>query len=109
MKESRRNFLTKCLGMPAVLSTSAIRPKSAIPSTFPERRFQFGQEVQHTLEFEDGELSHQVGVVVGINYEQKEWHYLIKWRKCCNLRHNVSYIPDQAEPSFVVESELKAV
>jgi hypothetical protein len=113
MKESRRHFLSKCLGVPAALSTAAIRPKTEIPSDFPKPKFHFGQEIEHTLIFDDGEVSVQVGVIIGMNYEssdrqQLEWHYLIAWKNCHNLAHDRSWTPDQDEPSFVFESELQA-
>lgn len=114
MKESRRHFLSKCLGVPAALSTAAIRPKTEIPSAFPTPKFRLGQQVEHRLVFDDGETSIETGRVVGLNYElserqELEWHYLIAWTNCCNMTHARSWTPDQAEPSFVFERELKAV
>lgn len=114
MKKSRRNFLVKCLGAPAVLGSAAIRPKVEIPPDFAKPKFHLGQEVEHTLIFDDGELSVQVGTIVGMNYEttnrqQLEWHYLIAWTGCHNTAHDISWFPDQDEPSFVFESELQAV
>ncbi len=135
---SRRRFLFRCLGIPALgaaakspqLSISsvranlprreeedvadAIRPQVSNSSTFPEPKFRFGQQVEHLLVFDDGETSVETGTVIGLNYElsnrqQLEWHYLIAWKNCHNLAHDRSWTPDQAEPSFVFERELKTV
>jgi hypothetical protein len=136
---SRRRFLFGCLGGTAALGASVKSPQISIPSVqanlphreeedvadairsqvsnssrFPKPKFHFGQEVEHTLIFDDGEVSVQVGTVVGMNYEttnrqQLEWHYLIAWTGCHNTAQNISWFPDQDEPSFVFESELKAV
>lgn len=136
---SRRKFMFRCLGVPVALGAAVKSPQVSIPSVvanlpqreeeeradairpqvfnssdFPAPKFRFGQEVEHTLIFDDGEVSVQVGVIIGMNYEssdrqQLEWHYLVAWKNCHNLAHDRSWTPDQDEPSFVFESELKAV
>ncbi|HEY9780910.1 MAG TPA: hypothetical protein V6D09_12325 [Leptolyngbyaceae cyanobacterium] len=135
---SRRQFMFGCLGffptlgaaakspqvsIPSVVANlpqreeeeraDAIRSQVSNPSDFPKPKFHFGQEVEHTLVFDDGEISVETGTVIGLNYElsdrkQLEWQYLIAWTNCCNLTHGRAWTPDQDEPSFVFESELQA-
>ncbi len=136
---SRRQFMFGCLGLSTALGAAAKSPQVSISSVvvnsqqreeeeradaispqvfnssdFPEPKFRFGQQVEHLLVFDDGETSIETGTVIGLNYElserkQLEWHYLIAWTNCHSLTHGRSWTPDQAEPSFVFERELKTV